>query len=536
MLQAGAQFRAPIRSEVFTMAKTLNEAVGKYVHAEIVRAGEALTLPEGMTIKQAVELLKAREAYDDETTIVRRTVNCFPWDGAYALAKVLEKKYGWANAIPTPGFFGPEPPQLIDIPTGVGKTTSVPWGRMSLPRIDGFVQTDTGTANDGRRVLALVASIKRKHEAEIKQLFDAVEAYVKTDSLYRGKAVTMRFRDSDGDALSMPSLDFVDVAGIGRNTAIYNEDVSRALDVSLWTPIERAQDCIANGVSLKRGVLLGGMYGTGKTLGMTVAAALAQAKGITYVHVQRADELAQAILFARQYQSPAAVVACEDIDRTTDGERTVEMDDLLNTIDGIDGKNTNILVVLTTNHMENINPAMLRPGRLDAVIEVSPPDAVTVQRLIRAYLGLSLPADADITEAGTVLAGQIPAVVAEVCKRAKLAQLLEQEPGTKVRNLSAAAVILAAQTMGHQLELLRKVMAKPAAAPTIDSALREIVAQAGGGGSESATRSQASVILQKVDDTRQRIAKMTAGVEVQTEMHKLLQDTHKRVARHLPLN
>jgi transitional endoplasmic reticulum ATPase len=516
------------------MAQTLKGAAATYVAANIVYAGEALTIPAGMTIKQAVELLKAREAYDDEETIVRRNFNAFPYDGAHALTRVLERKYGWANAVPTPGFFGPEPPQLIDIPTGVGQTTQIPWGRMTLPRIDGFVQTDTASMPDGRRVLHLVSKIKRKHEQEIKDLYDAVETELREHSLYRGKAVTMRFTDDDGDALSMPTLEFVDVRGINRNTAIYNEDISRALEVSLWTPIERATDCLANGISLKRGVLLGGMYGTGKTLGMTVAAAIAQQKGITYVHVQRADELAQAILFARQYQSPAAVVACEDIDRTTDGERTVEMDDLLNTIDGIDGKNSNILVVLTTNHLENINPAMLRPGRLDAVVEVSPPDAPTVERLIRAYLGASLPADADITEAGTALAGQIPAVVAEVCKRAKLAQLLEQEPGKKVRNLSAAAVIAAAKTMEHQLQLLAKVMAKPAAPPTLDSALARLVAENTGGGENTASHSQAATILAHVQDTGARIRKMGNGEAVPKELRDTLayaKATWERVER-----
>ena len=39
------------------------------------------------------------------------------------------------------------------------------------------------------------------------------------------------------------------------------------------------------------------------------------------------------------------------------------MDDVLNIIDGIDSKKANIITVLTTNDLEGINPAMLRPGR-----------------------------------------------------------------------------------------------------------------------------------------------------------------------------
>ena len=457
------------------MSKTLANAAGKAVVTNVVRSGEQLLIPNEMSIKDAIRLLQARAEYEEQATTLRRTFSVFPWDGALALMRVLERRYGWANSVPTPGFFGDNPPELITVETGVNTTMQIPWGRMSLPGIEGWVHTITQKGSDGRVQFALVSEVKRKHEEQVKALFDAVEAEAKASSIYRGKAVSMRFTDDDGDTLEIPRLSFVDTTGIGRNSAIYTADVERALEVSLWAPIERAQDCISNGISLKRGVLLGGTYGTGKTLGMTVAAALAQANGLTYVHVQRADELPQAIIFARQYQSPAAIVACEDIDRTTDGQRTVEMDDLLNTIDGIDGKNSNIIVVLTTNHMEAINPAMLRPGRLDAVIEVTPPDAVAVERLIRAYLGASLPADADIREAGRVLAGQIPAVVAEVCKRAKLAQLTQQAPGLKVRNLSAGAVIAAAQTMEHQLKLLAKVMAKPAPAPTLDTAVAGLI-------------------------------------------------------------
>jgi transitional endoplasmic reticulum ATPase len=194
--------------------------------------------------------------------------------------------------------------------------------------------------------------------------------------------------------------------------------------------------------------------------------------------VQRADELAEAIRFARQYQSPAAVVACEDIDRTTDGERTIEMDDLLNTIDGIDGKNSHIMVLLTTNQIDNINAAMLRPGRLDAIIEILPPDASTVERLIRRYLGNSLPDNEDISTAGQVLAGEIPAVIAEVCKRAKLAQLSQQEPGKPVRNLSGRAVIEAAETMATQLDVLKRATEKPAPPAPLDTAMESMVRRA----------------------------------------------------------
>jgi transitional endoplasmic reticulum ATPase len=78
------------------------------------------------------------------------------------------------------------------------------------------------------------------------------------------------------------------------------------------------------------------------------------------------------------------------------------------------------MVVLTTNHLDVINPAMLRPGRLDAVIEVTAPDQAAVERLIRVYAREMLTEDVDVSHVAQQLAGQIPAVVREVVERSKL--------------------------------------------------------------------------------------------------------------------
>jgi transitional endoplasmic reticulum ATPase len=260
----------------------------------------------------------------------------------------------------------------------------------------------------------------------------------------------------------MPEPSFLDTSKVDVDGLIYSQAVMDAVRTNLFTPIQRVNDCIANGVPVKRGVLLGGTYGTGKTLAATCASRLAEDNGITYVYCPRASELADAIEFAKQYQSPACVVFCEDIDRAVNGERTVAMDDILNIIDGIDSKKANIITVLTTNDLDGINPAMLRPGRLDAVIEVTPPDAKATERLIRYYGGESISANEDLTEAARVLSeqGAIPAIIAEVVHRAKLAQITIQQPGTKVTGITGEALKVSAETMAMQLALLARAAEK----------------------------------------------------------------------------
>jgi len=469
------------------MSKNLNEVEQKTHVAEVVYHGEQLTLPEGMGMDEAIALLERRRDYLEEEVQVQRTFNVFPWDGANALAEALTKQFGWAAAEGTPGFFGKRPPAMLNIEVGPNQTKQIPWGRFSLPGVSGYVQT-AATRKDGRICFVAAAEVLRKDEGVVNRLFDNVAEYLKQHSIYTGQAIKIRFRDDDGDLLDMPEPKFLDTAGVSRDQLIYSREVQEAIETNLFTPIERVADCAANGIPVKRGVLLGGPYGTGKTMAATVASRLAVDAGVTYLYVPRSDELADAIEFAKQYQETACVIFCEDIDRAVSGERSVAMDDILNILDGIDTKSSKIITVLTTNHLENINPAMLRPGRLDAIINVQAPDAEAVERLIKLYGKGTIADDADLGPASELLAGTIPAVIAEVVKRAKLVQLQSQEPGTVVERISGDAVLKAAETMQDQIELLANQSKPKDREPTFNEVMGGAVAHALNGTKESLAR------------------------------------------------
>lgn len=97
------------------MAKTLEQDEKKVHVAEIVRHGEKLIVPEGMSLSDVIDLAKRRMKFEEEEVLVRRTYNVFPWDGAHALMLALTERYGWAAAEATPGFFGSNPPQMLDV-------------------------------------------------------------------------------------------------------------------------------------------------------------------------------------------------------------------------------------------------------------------------------------------------------------------------------------------------------------------------------------------------------------------------------------
>jgi transitional endoplasmic reticulum ATPase len=468
------------------MTKNLSEVAGREVAvAEVVRYGEQLTIPDGMKIDAAIDLLQRRKVYEEEATEFSMEYDVMPWDGAYALDRCLVKKFGWAPATATPGFWVDSPPQLIRVEVDYGVWANVAWGRFNLPNVNGFISTDTQRTTSGKLMFRLQAVVKRYDEAQVRELFDDVRRYLATDSIYRGKAVKIRFLDAKGNMMPFPDVKFLNARAIDPNSTIFSEAIQEQIQVNLYTPIQRVKDLLANSIAVKRGILLGGAYGTGKTMAAAVASRLAVDSGVTYVYTPRADELQVAIEFAKQYQSPACVVFCEDVDRVTDGKRSAKMDELLNIIDGIDTKNSNIICVLTTNALDNINPALLRPGRLDSVIEITPPDAKAVEKLIRHYGGPVIREDEDLSAVGAILAGQIPAMVTEVVKRAKLYQIGLQLTGTTVSDITAKALEYAAKTMKSQTDLLqRRIEADKAIPPSLEDRFEGIVSKAmsNGGG------------------------------------------------------
>ena len=453
--------------------RSLDQVARRVNRAEIVHHDGKIMIPKDMSVGDCIKLLHEHEEYLNQEMEVSRAFDVFPWDGALALQRVFKERYGWVPGRVIPGdFFTPDQkPQTMSVEVGYKQTEQVPWGRFKLPGVEGTLTTNLHRKN-GRVVFAITGEILRKDEHLVNEVLDDVQRELNKGSIYLGQAISIRFRDDEGDELRIPEVKFME-AGIGPDQLILSRDVEAIVETNLLTPIRRARDCERNGIEVKRGILLGGDYGTGKTLAAAVAAHEAVAHGVTYVYVPRAVELAEAIKFGRQYADPACVVFCEDIDRVTQGERDVEMDELLNIIDGIDGKDTNIIVVLTTNFLDQINQAMLRPGRLDAVIEVTPPDAEAVERLLRHYGGDSIAPDADLAAIGKTLEGNIPAIIAEVVKRAKLSELKRIPPGAQIETLSELSLMEASSTMKKQLALLEERPTNEP--PTLDTAMSAVV-------------------------------------------------------------
>lgn len=439
-----------------SLRKALDERTTTVYKTEVIKTGDQLLIPEKMTLDDAITLLKRRKEEDEKVIRVSEDFDAFPLDGAHALSVAMEEMFGWYGGETIKGgFFRPDiPPQFISVEITPTEKKQVPWGRFSLPGVEGYIQTAVG-ARDGRLIFTAQAEVKVKYQKQVVALFRLISQILLTTSLYRGKAFRVRFHDDKGEKIEMPEPRFLDVSHAKEENLVYEESLARMIKVNLFTPIEKMTLCKKFNIPTKRGILLAGPFGTGKTMAAYVSANKATENGVTFIYCEKADDFPDVCRFAQQYMP--AVVFCEDIDRVVSGERSISMDEILNIIDGIESKSSELIVVLTTNDEKRINKAMLRPGRLDAVIHVGPPDARAVEKLIHLYAGPLIRSDEDLSRVGEVMKGQIPAVIRECVEGAKLAAVSRMEKDSEEScAITGADMVVTAETMTMQLQLLNQ--------------------------------------------------------------------------------
>lgn len=435
----------------------MSETAGKKkeVHvAEVVRHGDKIILPPSIPLSAIIEILKKQMEYEESKVAVNEVIDCFPWDGARALKRAMKEKFGVAEAEGKMTWLGYQPPQEIAVEVDYGKTELVPWGRFMIAVTDGLSQDYIETAyeinSNGVIVFKITGVVRRKYQNLVKEVAVMVRQLVAEDSLYLGKAIRVKFLDENGERIPLPTPKFWKKT---EAEPIFSDELTGLIDTNIYTPLRSREACKRAGIPFKRGSLLAGVYGTGKTMVAGKVANLSTENGITFIYLEDVRELADGIRFAQQY-SPAVIFA-EDVDRATQGsDRTTTLDRILNTLDGIDSKAQDIMVVLTTNHLETINQAMLRPGRLDVILDVKPPDAKAAAKLVKFYSGSLLDPNTDLVEVGEMLKDQIPAVIRETVERSKLGIVARTGRVPAKGTLVANDLIVAAATLDQQKALL----------------------------------------------------------------------------------
>ncbi len=166
------------------------------------------------------------------------------------------------------------------------------------------------------------------------------------------------------------------------------------------------------GIRPPKGVILYGEPGTGKTL---LAKAVANQTSATFLRVvgseliqkylgdgpklvrelfRVADDLSPAIVFIDEIDA----VGTKRYETSSGGGREIQrtMLELLNQLDGFDERG-DVKVIMATNKIETLDPALIRPGRIDRKIEFPLPDIKTKRRIFQIHTGkMSLSDDVDL--------------------------------------------------------------------------------------------------------------------------------------------
>jgi transitional endoplasmic reticulum ATPase len=429
-----------------------------------------IVIPVAMTKERAWKLLRQLAQDEEEEYSISRTFNYLPWDGARAVRNVIKEQFGYIMGKKTRGFMGVEPPTLVNIETGVGTSESVPWGRVQLPFFDeGYLDISSDRDSTYGLIFRVRATCKRRDAKAIEGLFMMIEARLREDSIYRGKAIT---------ASEKP--EFVDVSGIDPDDVIYTEAVMEDLATYIWANIWYPEELRRTGQLGKRLTVVHGTYGVGKTLAALLTAYFCEearldpmAEDVTFIMVRPGqDNWQYAFNLARLYGR--CVIFIEDIDQIIDTNDPRQVSLLLDQLDGLRAKGLDASMVFTTNHIDRIHKGALRPGRTDGVVEIGMMDRKGVEKLARRTIE-NLASDIDFDAVFEAFEGFTPAYVKEVFSRSARRSIVRNQ-GT-LSQIDEAALIHSANSLRPQLALME---AAPEAEKRIgiDGALGALIEQA----------------------------------------------------------
>ena len=222
----------------------------------------------------------------------------------------------------------------------------------------------------------------------------------------------MNFGKSRARLMTGGEVTLKDVAGLKEEKEDLEEIVDFLKDPGKYTKV---------GARIPKGVLLEGAPGTGKTL---LAKAIAGEANVPFFSISGSDFVEMFVgvgasrvrdLFAEAKKNAPCIVFIDEIDavarRRGTGmgggrdEREQTLNQMLVEMDGF-GTNEGIIVMAATNRVDILDPAILRPGRFDRKITVSPPDVGGREEILNVHArNKPLSEDVDLKQVAQTTAG-----------------------------------------------------------------------------------------------------------------------------------
>lgn len=275
-----------------------------------------------------------------------------------------------------------------------------------------------------------IQSTKKNAKESEKFLADLME-FAKVNNYLKNKKITPEF--SFIEANPSYTWDSVILEKATKNKILKNLNVILK-NLHIYT---------ANNIKVKRGIILKGVPGVGKTL---IGKILCNESDCTLLwvtpkYLERSQHIASIVEVARELAP--TILFLEDIDlygssRDSSYNKTL-LGELMNQLDGVE-ENKNIVVIATTNRSDDLEKALRnRPGRFDEIIEVKKPGTEERESMIRLYCSkFSCDSDIDFKT---------------------LAEETDKYTGAHVKDLVDLAVMTAIES-GSYTEVEKKVILK----------------------------------------------------------------------------
>ncbi|GIF65046.1 hypothetical protein Ais01nite_30810 [Asanoa ishikariensis] len=404
-------------------------------------AAERTTDPPTVVLITDVDALAPRDTPGPLTTVFRQVLGSLVGAGA-AVVCTSSRPEQIDPALRAPDLLSLE--ISVPLPDQAMRREQLAVLTRSTP-LAGDVQLDDIAARTPGFVAADLAALVREAgvRAALRQRTAAAPLITAAD--FASALEVVRPTSMASSTLELSGLTLDDVGDLVEVKQVLTESV-------LW-PLTYPDTFARLGVRPPRGVLLYGPPGCGKTFLVTALAGSGKANVLSVKGAELLNkwvgesERAVRELFRRAREAAPTLIFLDEVDalapvrgQSTDGGTTDRVvASLLTELDGIETLR-DVVVIGATNRPDLIDPALLRPGRLERLVFVPPPDAAARAEILKAAAkGVPLDPEVDLVTLGRELDGFSAADCAALVREAALVAIRESLEATSVTAKHVAA-------------------------------------------------------------------------------------------------